>query len=303
MSLLAGRAERAGAQRAAVARSVRALATAMVLTAAAAPASATSYYSEGFALAYVRTPGLTVEDIQGPTSSADPGISLSASASFTPRAAASIAVSGSSAVGTLRASAIVSSLWLWDPFDPSDRVSGYFPEASGRARVAWRDDITILGPTGGTALLNIIVDLSSSLSGAGGDWGYGRGSVGVESGVALTPGDFVYYSGPSASYDTVDGIFGTPTGGQVIPVTVTAGQRVGLTSLLTVQATARQGGTMTVDGGHTGRMFLEFVTPGFSYLSDSGHDFSRSVPEPGAGLLVAIGLAALARRRAVRSAR
>lgn len=256
-----------------------------------APARATSFFNEALALAYVQGPSFVIEDNPGILENSDTEIANQATAVIS-SSSASASANGHVQVGAIGASAAVSSTWSILPPDDA-----YFPEGSARARSAWSDDITIVGPAGQSAMLDVTYALTSSLSATAGLYGYGKASVGMELGVALQPGDFVYYPSLNASLDSADGANGSSNGERTVSVLVTAGQRVGLTSMLSAAATARQGGSGLANASSTGRTFLAFGTTGFSYVADSGHDFSRPVPEPGSGLLVGLGLLALARRR------
>ena len=95
-----------------------------------------------------------------------------------------------------------------------------------------------------------------------------------------------------------------------VPFTVTSfvGDQMRLQMVLqgATSATAYPGGAAsacldTGHTGHTGMLTLALTTPGASYTTRSGTDYTdfvyAPVPEPGAALLMPVGLAGLARVR------
>ena len=92
-----------------------------------------------------------------------------------------------------------------------------------------------------------------------------------------------------------------------VPFTITSfvGDQMRLQMVLqgTTSATAYPGGSASayLDAGHTGMLTLALTTPGASYSTLSGTDYTdfvyAPVPEPGTALLMPVGLAGLARVR------
>jgi hypothetical protein len=172
---------------------------------------------------------------------------------------------------------------------PSDRYTSAITSAQ------FSDSVTILSG-GQTVLLQFTLDLDADLfandvlrTGAEGTASFqATHSGGVLTGSAILRRD----------------ARGLNTGNRQFSFTVQDGWKVDLQGSLQLSAAidaGRNGLIAEADFENTARFFIDSQTPGVTFVSDSGHDYSSAaVPEPGATVLLTAGILPLKslRRRA-----
>ena len=159
--------------------------------------------------------------------------------------------------------------------------------AFAQAEIAFIDGGTI------GAIAGLPVDIRLTLSMSGGFSGTAEGDF-----------DFILWDGPLFLGERRAFIYsGQPSVSQTWDLTVQGGDVLFFGMDMLAQGGSTNNGALvlnsTADVSHTGRVFLDVLTPGAQFISNSGTNYSSSAsaPEPGSVLLLAGSLVALARMR------
>lgn len=156
-----------------------------------------------------------------------------------------------------------------------------YPNDAFSGAVATSTDAGTLFPTSGPPPNPIAtVRVNATLSGTYSNDPFPRGRTYLETTIRGEKPFRVQYPNPGATL-----LYAFPVGAYIE-----------VTQLLSVLAELRSNDTVGsefADFTHTGRLFIDVVTPGYKIVWASGHDYSTPVPEPGGGLLLAVGCAAM----------
>ena len=186
----------------------------------------------------------------------------------------------------------------WRDEQGVDNDIDYFKaaRAAAAASATFLDDLTIAGPAGGAAQIRLVLDFERLIQ-----------QSGAPVAATATASVAMYGVNPNGTSNTLanlqivecpncpaaprlrEAIFFAPVGTWVLSQQLYLDGSAG-----TSQASPSSG--FLIDASHTAQAYLEVLTPGFSFVTASGHDYALPIPEPASGALVAAGLAALARR-------
>jgi hypothetical protein len=162
--------------------------------------------------------------------------------------------------------------------------------AYGRAEIIFVDGGPVLAPVGSSVNLRFTPSMEGVFTGVG------------EGGFQFNVFDGISFVGSSSAFL----YSGNPSVSQTLDLTVKGGDTLFFSMDMWVQANSTNDGTVIVssiaDASNTGRLFLDVLTPGAAFASNSGTDYSSvaaaaAAPEPGTALLLAAGLVGLMMRR------
>jgi hypothetical protein len=197
-----------------------------------------------------------------------------------------VAMSGTSAMGFLTGNSLA---MLGAP--------GNFEAARGLETMSFSDTVTFMGTPG--SLVDVLVTLtmvsSVGITGGSPSCNGGFGNFAQNAGYAA-------FGAGSLSISDVGTCQAPPVSPQTYTFQALAGTSIPVNGNLQVAAGVVSGDQLSGHADATLRFYLDVLTPGASYITDSGVSYATvPIPEPGTLVLMSIGLAALYRRRRERS--